>query len=417
MSQAWRSFGCAVVLVLFLSSCGTMQAVDRGLYSATESVTERDRITGRRTLSLQDRSQQIQRGNQWAEQFVAKARASGKRLDSDYNPAAYERIKRIFSRLHKVSHVRDEQWTPVLVEEKTWNAFTTGGTYFVINSGLEEDLKDDSELANVIAHEMAHTVANHVFETQSYMQLSALSRSKSATRNTFLAAFSHESEAEADRIAVLYCALAGYDPYAGARVWQRMHQRTGNDALFVHDHPMNSERAALAQRVASQVAKYYVRDQMNPSFASILASNEVFSRRAGSEVEAGKGGGFLSALDTTLTTMNQREQARLEERRQQMRMQFMQSVHQVSAIVSSSPVGPNMWRVTVRYGGNRPLTDLSFKLLVERRGGDPLELTQHLRGVLHPNSTFYVDFQSPDLDAYGTNPQHVRFRYDSARAL
>jgi hypothetical protein len=95
----------------------------------------------------------------------------------------------------------------------------------------------------------------------------------------------------------------------------------------------------------------------------------------------------------------------------------MQSVHQVSAIVSSSPVGPNKWRVTVRYGGNRPLTDLSLKLLVERRGGNPLELTQHLRGVLHPNSTFYVDFQSPELNAYGTNPQSVRFLYDNARAL
>jgi predicted Zn-dependent protease len=225
-------------MVPLLSGCETVQSIDRGLHSSTEAVTERDRVTGQRTLSVQNRSQQIQQGNQFVEQFMAKAKASGKRLNGDYNPVAHERIRRIFARLHQVSHVRDEQWTPVLVEEKTWNAFTTGGTYFVVNSGLEEDLKDDAELANVIAHEVAHTVANHVFERQSYMQLSALSGSRSTRRETFPAAFTHENEAEADRIAVLYCALAGYDPYAGARIWRRMHQRSGNDALFVHDHPM-----------------------------------------------------------------------------------------------------------------------------------------------------------------------------------
>jgi predicted Zn-dependent protease len=324
-----------------------MESIDRGLHASTEAATERDRITGQRTLSLQNRSQQIQQGNRFAEQLIANAKASGRRLNSDFNPIAYERIRRIFSRLHQVSHLRDEQWTPVLVEEKAWNAFTTGGTYFVINSGLEEDLKDDSELANIIAHEIAHTVANHVFERQTYTQLDALRGSKSASRETFQAAFSHEHEAEADRIAVLYCALAGYDPYAGARIWERMHQRSGNDALFVQDHPMNSERAAKAQRVASQVAKYYVRDQLNPKFASILASNEVFAKRTEAEIEPGKGGGLLSVLDTAATTMSQRQQARVEEQRQQSRIQFMQSVHQVSPIISSAPVGPNTWRVTV----------------------------------------------------------------------
>jgi predicted Zn-dependent protease len=394
-----------------------MQVIDRGLNSATDAVTERDRITGKRTLSLEDRAAQIQKGNQWAEQFIAEAKVSGKRLNADYNPVAYERIKRIFSRLHQVSHVREEQWTPVLVEEKAWNAFTTGGTFFVINSGLEEDLKDDAELANVIAHEMAHTVANHVFEGQSYMRLNALGGSKSVRRDTFQAAFTHESEAEADQLAVLYCALSGYDPYAGARIWQRMHQQTGDGALFVHDHPMNSERAAQAQRVATQAAKYYVPNQLHPDYLSILQSNEVFAKQADSGVEAGKGGGFLSALEATLNTMNQQQQAKLEEQRQRLRMQFMQSIHQVSAIVSSGPAGPTRWRVTVRYGGNRPLTDLSFKLSVKRLGANPLEIARQLPGVLNPSSTFYVDFESPELNAYGTQPQNVKFVYDNARAL
>ncbi|MEQ1934885.1 MAG: M48 family metallopeptidase [Fimbriimonadaceae bacterium] len=366
---------------------------------------------------MEDRAAQIQKGNQWAEQFVADARSSGKKLNADYAPAAYERIRRIFSRLHQVSHVRDEQWTPVLVEEKVWNAFTTGGTYFVINSGLENDLKDDAELANVIAHEMAHTVANHVFEGQSYMQLNALSGSKSARRDTFQAAFTHEGEAEADRIAVLYCSLAGFDPYAGSRIWQRMHQKTGNDALFVHDHPMNSERAAQAQEMAAKVARYYIADQLNPDYLSILQRNEIFDHQTEPDIELGKGGGFVAALEATVSTMNQQQQAKREEQRQQNRMQFMQSVHQVSSIVSSGAVSPTRWRVTVRYGGNRALTDLSFKLIVKRIGSEPLEIAQQLSGVLYPNNTFYVDFESPELNAYSTSAQNVMFLYDNARGL
>ncbi|MGH9957668.1 MAG: M48 family metallopeptidase [Pyrinomonadaceae bacterium] len=412
-----RLFISAFLALPMLSACETMQEIDRGLYSATEAVTERDTITGQRTLSLQDRKQQIEKGNEFAEQLIVAARTSDKRLNEDYSLAAYERIKRIFFRLHQVSHVRDEQWTPVLIEDKEWNAFTTGGTYFVINSGLEEDLSDDSELANVIAHEMAHSVANHLFERASYLHLNALGGSKSAKRETFRDAFTHENEAEADRVAVLYCALAGYDPFAGARIWQRKHQRSGDNALLVHNHPMNSERAARAQKVASQVSKYYVSGEINPEFAAILANNPVYATEAESKVDAGKGGGVLAALDAALNSVQQQQQAKLEEQRQQLRIEFMRAVDRVSSIVSSKPVGANRWRVTVRYDGNRALTDLSFKLKIERSGNEPLVITQHRSGILYPNSTFYVDFESDELDAYRTYAQSVSFIYDNVRAL
>ena len=98
-------------------------------------------------------------------------------------------------------------------------------------------------------------------------------------------------------------------------------------------------------------------------------------------------------------------------------MQFMQSVHDVSVIESSSAVSPTRWRVTVRYDGDLPLTDLSFKLVVKRDGADPLSMTQQLSGVLRPNSRFNVDFESPELDAYRTSARNVVFFYDNARAL
>lgn len=408
-----------LALLPLLHGCEVLQIADQSLYALTETVSQKDTITGQRTLSLQNRNQQIQKGNEVAEQIIAEEKASGKRFNEAYSPKAYARIQRIFSRLHEVSHVRGEKWTAVLIEDKGWNAFTTGGTYFVINSALEADLKDDAELANVIAHEMAHAVANHAFESRSYAQLSSLTKSKTASRETFQAAFTHENEAEADRIGILYCALAGFDPFAGSRLWKKQYAQKGNNALFVHDHPMNAERAVQAENIAKLVSKYYIQNQKNFDFESILSDNEVFANKSTSQTEviAGQGGGFLAALDTALTTVEKHQNAKIEEQRQQSRILFMRSIHAVSEIVGSEPIAPNQWRMTVKYKGNRPLTNLGFKLIVQRANAEPLELTKQLSGVLQPNMTFYVDFESSELDAYRTNPKNIGFIYDDAISI
>ncbi|APG27040.1 hypothetical protein A7E78_03845 [Syntrophotalea acetylenivorans] len=411
-----KFFMTLLLLTSVLSGCATMKAIDQGLYSATETVTERDRLSGKRSLCLADREEQTLKGNEFVEKFIAEARAEGKKVNEEYDLAAYKRIKRIFEQLHQVSHLRQEAWTPVIIEEDSWNAFTTGGTYFVIFSALEKDLKDDSELANVIAHEMAHTVANHAFERRDFQQINALAGSKSAKRDTFQAAFTHENETEADQIAVLYCSLAGFDPYAGGRIWERMHKKSGNDALFIHDHPMNEERAAEAKRVADLVQKYYVPGTINSNYQQILEDNELFSLQK-SELAAGEGGGFFAALDAALSTYQQKQKAKLEERRQKARIEFMRSVHRVSKIVGSEAMSANKWRFTILYRGNRPLTDLSFKAIIRNGSKIPLTITQGLDGVLNPNTTFYVDFSSPELDAYHTNSNDIAFMYDNAKAL
>ncbi len=393
-----------------------MQSVDRGLYSAAESLTQRDKITGERTLSLDNRAEQIEKGNEFAQKFISEAKAAGKKLNEEVDPVAYRRIVRIFSRLHEVSHLREEQWTPVLVEANEWNAFTTGGTYFVVFSGLERDLQDDSELANVIAHEVAHTVANHVFERHAFQSVNSLAGSKSAHRDTFKAAFTHENEAEADRIAVLYCALAGFDPYAGARIWERQYEKSG-DGVYVHDHPMNSERAALAKKTAETAAKYYVTNLKNPEFETILKKNDLYSTREANDAGAGKGGGLSAVLQVALTTANQRNLAKLEEQRQQRRIRFIQSVQRTSKVVGSKPVASNTWEVKMNYFGNLPLTDVALKLIVNRNTGAPLVVTKPLAGILRPNTTFAVTFESPELDAYQINPRNVAVTYDNARNL
>lgn len=405
------------IVALLVSACAVLENADKGLFAASNAVTQRDNITGARAISLQNRQQQIQKGNEAAEKAIEQARAAGKRINTDYSATAYNRIQRIFSRLHSISHVRAEKWTPVLVEDNQWNAYTTGGTYFVVYSALERDLTDDNELANVIAHEMAHTVANHVFEQQGFTQLSAISRSSASKRSTFQTAFTHENEAEADKLAVLYCALAGFDPSGGARIWKRMYEKMGDDSTVFHDHPMNSERAQLSERTASLATKYYVPDQININFIAILDHNEVFGRKATTEAQAGKGGGLLAVLDTAMTTLLQRENVRNEEKRQQARVDYIRAVNSLIKITSSAATGQNRWRTTATYSGNRALTDISVKWTILRAGSSPLTIVKRLNGVLQPNTGFSVDLDSPEFDAPNTFYKNVYFVIENARTL
>lgn len=415
MKNCTRFFLAALLPVL--SACSAMQSIDRGLHSAATSISQQDRVTGERTIALDNRQQQTQKGNAFAERLISDAKAAGKKINDEVNPVAYSRIVSIFSRLHQVSHLRDETWTPVLIEDSNWNALTTGGTYFVIYSALESDLKDDSELANVIAHEMAHTAANHVFEGAAFQRLNAFVKSKSAARESFKSAFTHENEAEADRIAVLYCALAGFDPFAGERIWERQYKKAGNGGAYIADHPINSERAAIARKTAEAAKKYYTPNQVNPRFVEILANNDVYKAQISNESSAGSGGGLLAALELAATTAKQREQARLEEQRQRARIQYIQSVQRFSRVVESRPVAATRWQISVNYFGNRALTDVAITLVVKQASGKSIVITSPVVGIVRPNTTFRVEFESPNFNAYQTNPKNVGIVYDNVRGI
>jgi predicted Zn-dependent protease len=127
------------------------------------------------------------------------------------------------------------------------NAFTFGGGMVVVFDGLFGGMvapNDDDELAAVLAHEIAHVTLLHVPTRQTWAGFGSLAVKK--TQDAYYrAAYSTEQEAEADRIAALYVALAGFDPFAAPRVRGRAHQRSGSSAAqyaFLHDHPLNAER-------------------------------------------------------------------------------------------------------------------------------------------------------------------------------
>lgn len=386
-----------VCVALFLSGCQALQSIDKGLYNAAESVSETDRVTGQRTLSMADRNAQIRQGNAAVEQMLVKEKQQGRKVDAELSRTQYRRLVTIFDRIHGISHLSRERWQPVLIDRDSFNAFTTGGTYIVVHLELMKQLSDD-EVAAVVGHEIAHTVANHVGERQTHQQLTMLTSSSSVRRQGYQAAFTHEREREADKIGVLYSALAGYDPFASSQIWTRQYQQQGNArSLFAHDHPVNAERAAETRQLAGKVKQYYTPGKINPQASALLDNNSLWQKRQNQHAEtAGQGGGVAAVLTTAIGAYAEHQQAKQEEYRQASQAQFVKAVEQAMQLEKQAKLTKNSWQTRWYYRGNVPLKGVVMGLLAQDAKGKNYRYIVHQKGTVNSGQRFDLVFKMSD---------------------
>lgn len=241
-------------------------------------------IAGRKQLMLISESSAIQASRQAYAETLKPLEKEGK-LDND--PALVKRIQDISDRLVEQAIVlrpdtQDWEWSVRLIEDPdTINAWAMAGGKMAIYTGLIEQLKpSDDEIAQVIAHEIAHALANHSAERMSIalannLALSVYQSSDSATAsNLTLAAVaaqvaitlpnSRTSESEADRIGIKLAAMAGYDPHAAVSLWQKMLKVSSNGVPeFLRTHPAPENREKELQKMIPRVMKYYTAGTKN----------------------------------------------------------------------------------------------------------------------------------------------------------
>jgi beta-barrel assembly-enhancing protease len=113
------------------------------------------------------------------------------------------------------------------------------GDLVQLTTAVLGEAADDSELAFIIAHEMAHNVLGHA------ARLEHSGRSAAKIRAT---------EIEADRFGVRLMKTAGYDPHAAARFWARFGKKTGLGIFADGTHQRTRDRVALLEAEASAPA-------------------------------------------------------------------------------------------------------------------------------------------------------------------
>lgn len=147
------------------------------------------------------------------------------------------------------------------------NAFALPGGYFYVNSGLIMAADNESELAGVMAHEIAHVAARHATRTETKRDLwnlasiplvfvggplgFALQEAAGLAVPMGFMKFSRDAEREADLLGLEYDYASGYDPAALVQFFEKMkvlekkHPNLVDKAFSTH--PMTEDRIRRAQ--------------------------------------------------------------------------------------------------------------------------------------------------------------------------
>ena len=260
-------------LALLAGACGTTNTVP---------------ITGRKTHLLVDDAQILGLSSQQYQEYMQSAKLST-------NQANTALVKRVGQRLATAvetflknngyaNEVQNFQWEFNLVANGEVNAFCMPGGKIVVYEGILPVTKDEASLAIVLGHEIAHAVAKHSAEQlskqtrQQYAAqiggsvLASAAKAKGLSNNTIALIdmvaqtgfnfanlkYSRDNETEADRLGLIFAAMAGYDPQLAIPFWQRMAQTGGSTKSEIFsDHPSDEKRLAELQKRMPEALSYY----------------------------------------------------------------------------------------------------------------------------------------------------------------
>jgi predicted Zn-dependent protease len=408
-----KLFATTAISLVVLSSCQTANKIDKSLYRFTEGLTQQDLVTGQRSLSMQDRAEQIAKGNEVLKKVIKSYLDKGEKINAELNQGQFDRLKRIFDKVHSVSHLRDEEWDVYLVPEKSFNAYVTGGSSMVVHLGALEELSFDDEIAIIIGHEIAHIAANHVFESQTETIANIIAGSQSVKEQSYQAGYSIINEQEADRIGILYAALAGYDPMAAPRTWQKIYRKKGNNGNILSTHPTTSERLEYTEQVASKVREYYIPGKINSQFESILENNNLFQKATSNpKLQPGSGGGLLSVAETFVNSYANKQRAKQQAEIQNQRIAMLKNIEQSLDIVGGNLNRQGQFEMKIRYSGSKPISTLAVRAVSQDKN-----MLYRVNQIIYPNSEFIASFDKSILMLDDGSKAKIKLIVDEAYYL
>lgn len=158
---------------------------------------------------------------------------------------------------------RKQDWEVVLFDDKQVNAFALPGYKIGVYTGLLKVADNQSQLAAVVGHELAHVIARHGNERVSTQLATSqalalgyqLSGEESPEKIAIFQAlglgaqvgiilpFSRTHETEADLLGLDYMAKAGFDPRESVQLWRNM-SKGGESKTpeLLSTHPSNAHR-------------------------------------------------------------------------------------------------------------------------------------------------------------------------------
>lgn len=241
-------------------------------------------VTGRRQLDLIPASQLMTLSFDSYKQVMKENKLST-------NVAWTNMVKNCGSRIQRAvesymtqnklkSQLNGFQWEFNLIESETVNAFCMPGGKVAFYTGIMPLCQDEVGVAVVMGHEVAHAIANHGGERMSQGLIQqmggvalavALKEKPESTQALAMAAygvgttvggvlpFSRLHETEADKLGIIFMAMAGYDPREAPKFWQRMSalNKGNKPPEFLSTHPSDQTRISNLNKAMPEALKYY----------------------------------------------------------------------------------------------------------------------------------------------------------------
>jgi predicted Zn-dependent protease len=261
-----RHLLATLLLLLFVVGCATVP------------------MTGRRQLSLvSDDAVLTSSLNQYSS-YIESAPISQDQKDTELvqkvGLAISAAVEKWLSNNGYEAEIANYSWEFNLVASEEVNAFCMPGGKIVVYEGILPITQDETGLAVVMGHEVAHAVAKHSNERLSQqvakeytgtalvaaLSLGGMSQGTTAlsslgfeafSQYAFLLPYSRKHELEADQLGLVFMAMAGYDPNAAVDFWSRMAQLSGGAPEFISTHPADDTRISEIEAHLPEALKYY----------------------------------------------------------------------------------------------------------------------------------------------------------------
>lgn len=179
--------------------------------------------------------------------------------------------------------IKSFKWEYNTISENTINAWCMPGGKVVVYTGLLPITQNETALAVVLGHEIAHAIARHGNERMSEGLLinlggmvleEALKEKKQQTQLLFLGLYmigsnlaislpnSRMQENEADKLGLIFMSMAGYNPEEAIPFWQRM-AAVNNTKIpqFLSTHPSDETRLKKLSALIPEIKNTYFKPQ------------------------------------------------------------------------------------------------------------------------------------------------------------
>lgn len=240
-------------------------------------------ISGRKQVNLYPESTMIEMSLTAYGEFLSENNVVG---DYNQNAAMVKEVgqkisaavEQYMKQINQTKRTEGFKWEFNLVDDPTVNAWCMPGGKVVFYTGIIPICNDATGVAVVMGHEIAHAVARHGNERMSQgvliqgggLALDVLTSEKPGlTRDLLLQsygigsqlgslAYSRNHESEADKMGMVFMAMAGYNPTEAGEFWKRMSQLGGaKPPEILSTHPSDEKRVRDIEAFLPEALTYY----------------------------------------------------------------------------------------------------------------------------------------------------------------